>query len=237
MVPSGPRQARMDAAFQSDQPIHLQLLHCPVRTCCHVARGEREKQAQAARRQGDAPRPHARSPKSRRALAIHGIRDAMPALKDARWEQFCQFKAEGMPAYQAYLKAGYKCTEEAAIANSARLMRKDNIRARLKELIDDLADKMVVTRESLVAEYDQIIAAAHREKQYGAAATALAAKAKITGHDIQRSLNVNLTGTFSQLTDDELRFEVASMINEARAIKGQPPLALPGQPHEDERKH
>ncbi|PBB77877.1 hypothetical protein CK218_27630 [Mesorhizobium sp. WSM3879] len=51
-------------------------------------------------------------------------------------------------------------------------MRKDNIRARLKELIDDLADKMVVTRESLVAEYDQIIAAAHREKQYGAAATA-----------------------------------------------------------------
>ncbi|WP_143749713.1 hypothetical protein [Mesorhizobium sp. WSM3879] len=44
-------------------------------------------------------------------------------------------------------------------------------------------------------------------------------------------------GTFSQLTDDELRFEVASMINEARAIKGQPPLALPGQPHEDERKH
>ncbi len=151
----------------------------------------------------------------------------MPALKDARWEQFCQFRAEGMPAYQAYLKSGYKCTEEAAIANAARLMRKDNIRGRLRELIDDLAGTMVVTRESLVAEYDQIISAAHREKQYGAAATALAAKAKITGHDIQRSVNVNMTGSFSQLTDDEMRFEVASMINEARAVKGVPPIALP----------
>ncbi|OWK19389.1 hypothetical protein AJ88_45725 [Mesorhizobium amorphae CCBAU 01583] len=100
----------------------------------------------------------------------------MPALKDARWEQFCQFRAEGMPAYQAYLKSGYKCSEEAAIANSSRLLRKDNIRGRIKELVDDLAGTMVVTRESLVAEYDQLISEAHREKQYGAAATALAAR-------------------------------------------------------------
>jgi hypothetical protein len=158
----------------------------------------------------------------------------MPALKNPLWEQFCQFRAEGMPAYQAYPQAGYKCTEAAAISNSARLMRNDRIRARLRELIDELAQTMVVTRESLVAEYDQIIAAAYREKQYSAAATALAAKSKITGHDVQRNLNINVNATFNQMTDDELRFELASLVNAVRGATGKPLLDVPARKEEKE---
>ena len=102
-------------------------------------------------------------------------------------------------------------------------------------MADDLAQTMIVTRESLAAEYDQVIAGAHREKQYAAAASAIAAKQKLLGFDpAQRNLNVNLTGSFNGLTDDELAFEFASMINEARASAGKAPIALPAP---KEKKH
>jgi hypothetical protein len=101
--------------------------------------------------------------------------------------------------------------------------------------VEALAETMMVTRESLAAELDD---AAHQASELGqssARVSALQAKAKLFGLEAPtRNLNVNLSGTFNQLTDDELRFEVASMINEARAIKGQPPIALPAKREEKE---
>lgn len=159
----------------------------------------------------------------------------MPALKNPRWEIFVQGRAEGLPLYKAYLRAGYSCSAEVAMASSSLLMRNPKVRARLRELIEGLADKQMITRESLVAEYDQAINLAHELGQAAAAVSGIKEKQRLLELDpASKNVNVNLNASFNQLTDDEMRFEVASMINEARAVKGQPPLALPVNKEEKE---
>jgi predicted RND superfamily exporter protein len=159
----------------------------------------------------------------------------MPALKNPRWELFCQGRAEGLPLYKAYLRAGYQVSPATAMSKSSELVRNGKVRARLRELIDQLAEKQMITRETLVAEYEQVIALAHEVGQPAAAATAIKEKQRLMELDpASKNINVNINATFNQMTDDELRFEVASMINEARAVKGQPPLALPVKKEEKE---
>jgi hypothetical protein len=56
------------------------------------------------------------------------------------------------------------------------------------------------------------------------------AKAKLFGLEApSKNVNVNLSGTFNQMTDDELRYELASLVNAVRAAKGQPLVALPAR--------
>lgn len=154
---------------------------------------------------------------------------ALPALKNPMWEAFVQNRAEGMPIGKAYMHAGYKVKDiNVAFVNGSRLLRNATVKNRYRELIEALAETMMVTRESLAAELDD---AAHQAAELGqssARVSALATKAKLFGLEApNRNLNVNLNGTFNQLTDDELRFEVASMVNELRAVKGQQPIPLP----------
>ncbi len=59
----------------------------------------------------------------------------MAILKNARHEKFAQNLARGMSATKAYAKVGYKSTGHAAEANGARLMRKDEVQARVAELM------------------------------------------------------------------------------------------------------
>jgi predicted RND superfamily exporter protein len=160
----------------------------------------------------------------------------MPALKNPRWEIFAQGRAEGLPLYKAYLRAGYKCSAEVAMTSASALIRNPQVRARLRELIDRLAEKQMITRETLVAEYEQVIALAHEVGQPAAAATAIKEKQRLMELDpASKNINVNINATFNQMTDDELRFEVASMVNELRAMKGQPPLALPAKKEETDK--
>jgi hypothetical protein len=157
----------------------------------------------------------------------------MPTLTNPRWELFAQNRANGLPAYKAYMEAGFKCSEDVAFTNASRLLRNAQVLSRVRELVDGMAENLVVTRESMAAEYDQVIAGAHREKQYGAAASALASKQKLLGLDpANKNLNVNINSNFNQHTDDELQFELASMFNEVRAAAGKQPVALPGPPKE-----
>lgn len=163
----------------------------------------------------------------------------MPAIKEnPRWELFCQNRSDGMSIAKAYRLAGFKVkNDESAFASGSALLRKPTVKARLRELVEALAESMVVTRESLAAELDDAANQASELGQSSARVSALATKAKLFGLEAPtRNLNVNLSGTFNQLTDDELRFEVASMINEARAVKGQPPIQLPAQREEKESK-
>jgi hypothetical protein len=158
----------------------------------------------------------------------------MPALKNPRWEIFAQGVANGLPAYKAYLDAGFKSSVAAASTDGPRLLRNAQVANRVRELLDHLAESMAVTRESLAAEINQGIVLAHQTDQPAAVISGAMAKAKLFGLEApSRNLNVNLSGTFNQLTDDELRFEVASMVNELRAMKGQPPLALPAKKDDD----
>lgn len=160
----------------------------------------------------------------------------MPTLKNPRHEAFIQAHTEGLPAYKAYLQAYKTKNVRTAMVESSKLLRKPDVRSRKRELLDILAETSMVTKESLVAEYDQVIALAHEMGQPAAAATAIAAKQRLTGHDpMSKSLTLNVSGTFNQLTDDELGFEVASMINEARGAAGKAPVALPAP--QTEKKH
>jgi hypothetical protein len=69
------------------------------------------------------------------------------------------------------------------------------------------------------------------------ATQAAMAKAKLFGLEAPSwNLNVNVNARFNQMTDDELRYELASLVNAVRAAKGQPLVELPG-PKKDEAKH
>jgi hypothetical protein len=95
----------------------------------------------------------------------------------------------------------------------------------------------MVTRESLCMEYDQAIALAHAQGQPAAAAGAIASKQKLMGLDpMSKSLSVSISGSFNSLTEDELGFELASMINEVRAAAGKPALPMPHTVEQQEKK-
>lgn len=152
----------------------------------------------------------------------------MPVLKNPRWEAFAQARATGLPAYKAYIDAGFKVTQAAAFTNSWRLLRNAEVLNRVKELGEEIAERMTVTRESLALEYQQIAEAAFADGQYAAAKSAVEAKQSVLGLDATtKSLSVNVSATFNGHTDDELQFELASMLNEVRGAAGKQPVALP----------
>jgi hypothetical protein len=188
---------------------------------------ERSKLDEAALAQSD--RAHGAEPATNGGRAeLTEKASRMTALKNTRWESFAQGRASGLPAYKAYLEAGYKCSVETAFANSSKLLRNAKVAGRIRELIEELSEKLMVTRESLCMEFDQAIALAHAQGQPAAAAGAIASKQKLMGLDpMSKSLNVNVSGSFNALTEDELGFELASMINEVRAAAGKGPVALP----------
>jgi hypothetical protein len=156
----------------------------------------------------------------------------MGVLSNPRHEAFAQALADGLPAYKAYIEAGFKENR----GNPGRLAHRDDIRARVKELLEDLAEKTAVTREGLAAQLDQAIALAHQSDNPGAAVSAIRTKAQLYGL-IEAPNRGSGDGTtinvYTQLTDDELLFELASMINEVRAANAMPLNALPQKAEND----
>jgi hypothetical protein len=53
---------------------------------------------------------------------------------NARQELFCQFVAAGTSQTDAYMKAGFKATKEAARRNAARMLTNADIKKRIKEI-------------------------------------------------------------------------------------------------------
>ncbi|MHB9468732.1 terminase small subunit [Mesorhizobium sp. W050] len=145
-------------------------------------------------------------------------------LRNPRHEAFVRGYVEGLPAYKAYLEAGYKCTIRAAAVESSKLLTKPDIQNRRRHLLEGLAESLMVSKESLCAELEQARALAHEHGQSAAATAASIAKARLLGIEAPKELNVNLTATVNQMTNSELHFEIAAMINEIRAAKGIRPV-------------
>lgn len=59
---------------------------------------------------------------------------------NARQELFCQFVAAGTNQTDAYTKAGFKTTKDAARANAARMIANDNIKKRISEIQEQNPD-------------------------------------------------------------------------------------------------
>ena len=70
----------------------------------------------------------------------------MPALKNARHERFAQELAKGKSQAEAYTAAGFKGSDAAIRANASRLIAKDSVSARVSELTERAADKVVVDK-------------------------------------------------------------------------------------------
>ena len=138
----------------------------------------------------------------------------MPALKHPRHEAYCQYRVQGKSRNESYRLAGYKPNRQ----HAARLATKGDIKARCKELQAELAETLVVTVESMARQFDEDRRLAISMKQMGAAHAASNSKAKLFGLFIDRSV-VNVTNKYALMSEEELRFEIAALNAEARALK------------------
>jgi phage terminase small subunit len=109
----------------------------------------------------------------------------MPTLPNPRREKFCQALAEGKTAGEAYVLAGYKPNR----ANASVLKSKQNISARVAELLAGGAERAQVTVKSIVENLRRI---AKKAEDLGDARGLQAARAswegiaKISGLIIER---------------------------------------------------
>jgi len=138
----------------------------------------------------------------------------MPILKNTKQESFCQFRATGKTQTEAYALAGYKPSEH----HAARLARNGKIADRIAELQARAATRAEETVESMAAQYDEDRAHALKLGQISAAVQATTGKAKLFGLFVEKS-TVSVTHNYAMMTEEELRFEIAAIHAEARALK------------------
>lgn len=117
----------------------------------------------------------------------------MPVLKNARHEKFAQAIAKGKNATDAYVEAGFKPHD----GNAARLRGNERIVVRVAELQSKVAEKVVVTVESLTGELEEARSLALKEKQSSAAVAATMGKAKLFGLGTE---NRKISGTIQVVT-------------------------------------
>ena len=115
----------------------------------------------------------------------------MPALKNPKHEQFAQELLTGVNAGDAYVSVGYKHDD----GNASRLVQK--VQARVQELTRKSAARAEVTLASLIQEAGEIQAAAIEDGAHSAAVQALTAKAKLSGHWIERAVNENINAHYA----------------------------------------
>jgi hypothetical protein len=106
----------------------------------------------------------------------------MPALNNQRQERFCQLVKQGIPKLRAYEMAGYAPNHGAPY----RLAENVSVKRRMSELTRGLAMKTQVTVQSVTEELDAIAVGAAKSEQWGAAKSAVEAKAKLHGLLIDR---------------------------------------------------
>ena len=71
-------------------------------------------------------------------------KDVIALLANPKWEAFCLHYAKTGNASEAYRKAGYTTKNERSIySNCNRLLKNDDIRARLSELAEEMASEKI----------------------------------------------------------------------------------------------
>lgn len=138
----------------------------------------------------------------------------MPILDNQKHEDFCQHRIAGKSRDEAYRLAGFKPNRQ----HASRLATKGYIKDRIKELQAPLAEAFEITAESIAAELDAAAVFARECKQPGALVAAIVAKGKLAGLFVEKS-TVNVTHNYQMMTIEEIRFEIAAIHAEARALK------------------
>ena len=107
----------------------------------------------------------------------------MAPLKNPRHEAFVHSYLKCGDATKAFELAGY--TRDSA--NAHRLLNRPKVQARLRELQDEIAVKVPITIESLIAELEEARQHATGKNQYSAAIKAILGKAQLAGLLVERS--------------------------------------------------
>jgi phage terminase small subunit len=102
-------------------------------------------------------------------------------LKNARHERFAQELAKGKSQSEAYKLAGYDATGNAAEVNAARLLRNAQVSARVGQLKQRAAEKVIVTVADIAQQLDEDRQFVRELKQAAAAVSASMGKAKVLG--------------------------------------------------------
>lgn len=138
----------------------------------------------------------------------------MPILKNTKQEAFCQARVAGKTLDESYRAAGYKPNRPAA----SRLATNGNVQRRIAELQQRALARAEVTIDTIAAELDEDRALAFKNDNPGAAVAATMGKAKLFGLLVERA-TVQVTHNYAMMSEEELRFELAAINAEARAIK------------------
>jgi hypothetical protein len=109
--------------------------------------------------------------------------DPSQPLKSSRQELFCQKYTQGMSASEAYRQAGY--AQKNADTNSAMLMVKNGIVARIAYLRAKEAKKEEITRESLAKDYGQAFDLSVKLEVPQGMVQATAGRARLYGYEKQ----------------------------------------------------
>ncbi len=165
---------------------------------CAVVRGSSPKSASSRSRApafGGSPPPafgdsqrhwrdrrvHARLADGRSRRKVY----PMPILKNSRRELFAQNVIKGArngwSQAEVYLRSGYKARGHAAEVAASRLLKFDEVRMRVDELMRPAIRKSRITIESLLAELETTIADARKAKQHSVVVRSLELAARLAG--------------------------------------------------------
>lgn len=103
-------------------------------------------------------------------------------LKNHKHERFVQAIVKGETLDAAYVKAGYARNEK----NAARLKKNEGVAARIAELQERVAEKVVVTAADIAAQLDEDREFARQCATPAAAVSATMGKAKVLGLLVDR---------------------------------------------------
>ena len=127
----------------------------------------------------------------------------MPALTNPKHERFAVEVSQGVSATEAYVIAGYKPNQPSA----ARLLSNVMVKDRIAEIQARSAIKTEITLASLIQEAAEIQEAAKADKQFSAATAAFTAKAKLSGHWVERAATENVNKNYVVSADPIVNVE------------------------------
>jgi phage terminase small subunit len=158
----------------------------------------------------------------------------MPVLKNAKQERFCQELTKGRSASEAYVLAGYSKND----GNAIRLKGNEKVRARVKELQERMAEKVVektaLSKEWVLEKLQENLERALQQRrarndegeeigdftyQGNVANRALELIGKEMGMFVDRK-EVGKPGDFAGMTDDELNNRIGELVSRGKAGAG-----------------
>lgn len=134
----------------------------------------------------------------------------MPVLKNAKHEAFAQAVAKGKTQDEAYAAIGFKPHRQ----NAHRLMTRDDVKARVLEIKNRVAEKAEWSAADRLAMLKRI-ATAHEKKDARVAVSATAEANKMQGSYAPVKQEIDLRHSFTDLSEDELDKEIQKLTGRA----------------------